>query len=62
MSSDESDHEEARHDRVAGSRAATYSVLTPQWRARELAPWLHVLDAAYVIVRRAGAELQGDYP
>ena len=62
MSSDESDHEEARHDRVAGSWAATYSVLTPQWRAWELAPWLHILDVAYVIVRRAGAELQGDYP
>ena len=62
MSSDESDHETARQDHITGSRAARYHVLTPAWRAKELTSWLHIFDAAYIIMCRTGVELRSNYP
>ncbi|KAF8059052.1 hypothetical protein FPV67DRAFT_1426916 [Lyophyllum atratum] len=62
MSSDESDHEEARHVRTVSARRPTFRVLLPEWRATAMTKWLHSFDTVFDATRRMGGPSQGCYP
>jgi hypothetical protein len=62
MSSDESDYGELGTNPPARLRAPRYYVMNPLWRHPVLGQWLEVFDSIYLIRRRLGNELRGQYP